>query len=369
VGFKVVTTDSKTRARLGRIKTPHGVVETPCFIPDATYGAVKHLSSEELKEIGLQMILGNVYHLGIRPGTKLIEKMGGLRKFMNWPGPILTDSGGFQVFSLVHKNKMGRVGRNGIKFKDHVSGQEHFLTPEKSIQDQLNLGSDILMVLDYPVFPGESQNKNRYSVSSTTRWAEKSKNYFDKHGGKDKILMAIIQGAGDRDLRKRSFQELGKIGFFSGYGFGGIVNRQNLNVLDYTANLIPEEKIRYLMGSGPPKQIVKAVAMGWDLFDSVVPTRNARHGLAYTFSGEIRIWQEKYKLDKKPIERDCPCSACRNYSRAYVHHLLKIKEPLGQRLMTIHNLTFYMRLMKRIREAISGNSFLGFKNSICGRSS
>jgi len=353
--FRVTVNDSKTKARTGKLKTDHGIVETPCFIPDATYGAVKHLSSLDLEEIGLQMILGNIYHLGIRPGVDLIKKIGGLRKFMNWDGPILTDSGGWQVFSLVYKNKMGKVLSSGVEFKDHLSGKRHLLTPESSIQMQLDVDSDILMVLDYPISPEGNRTDNEKSVELTIKWAKIGKEYFDKRGGnKGKILMAIIQGANNKEMRKKCYQQLKEIGF-EGYGFGGPPT--NNRILKYTADLIPDDKVRYLMGGGPPKQIIQAVSMGWDLFDCVIPTRNARHGLAYTFTGEIKIKKEKYRLDKKPIEKDCPCLACQNYSRAYIRHLLRVKEPLGERLMTVHNLTFYMRLMKLIREKIKKNKF------------
>jgi len=351
--FKILSEDKKTKARIGEIKTASGVVKTPCFVPDATYGVVKHLSGDDLRETNLQMVLGNVHHLSIRPGSRRLKKFGGLKKFMDWEGPLLTDSGGFQAYSMVHKNRMGKVEKGGVRFRDHLSGKEHFLTPQKSIQSQLDLGADVLMVLDYPVFPDEPKSANRYSVSLTTRWAKESKEYFDQHASQKQILMAIIQGAGDKELRKRSFQELERINKFSGYGFGGIVDGKNLSLLDFVANLIPEDRIRYLMGAGPPKLIIQAVAMGWDLFDCVVPTRNARHGLAYTFDGEIKIRQARYRDDQSSLEKDCPCLACQNYSRAYLYHLFKVKEPLGQRLLTLHNLTFYTRLMKLIREKIS----------------
>lgn len=365
--FKIIAKSKNSNARVGRIKTSHGIVETPCFIPDATYGAVKHLSSKDLKEIGLQMILGNIYHLGIRPGTKIIKKLGGLHWFMNWNEPILTDSGGFQAFSLAHKSKMGKIEKDGIKFKDHLSGSEHFLTPEKSVQMQLDVNADILMVLDYPVEPEASASVNRYSVSLTNQWAKQSFDYFSHFAkaSRDKLLMAIIQGAGDKEMRKKSFDGLEKINQFAGYGFGGVVSGANNDeVLKYTASLIPDDRIHYVMGGATPKQVVKLVKMGWDLFDCVLPTRNARHGLAYTFAKknkfsftEVRIWQEKYKLDKNPIEKDCDCFACESFSRAYIRHLLKVREPLGQRLMTIHNLRFYVRLMQLIRKGIKDKDF------------
>lgn len=346
--FTVVKKDKNSQARVGEIKTLHGTIETPTFIPDATYGCVKHVSSQELNKIGLQIILGNIYHLGLRPGTKIIKKLGGLHGFMNWQKPIITDSGGWQVFSLVYQHKMGKVRENGIEFRDPLTGLKHFLTPEKSLQMQLEANSDILMVLDYPIIGEASEEDNKISVSLTTEWAKQSLKAFLKsknHHGK--ILMPIIQGASSQKMRKKSYESLSALGDFPGFGFGGPPTDKK--ILRYTASLIPENKIRYLMGGERPKELLAAVKMGYDLFDCVVPTRNARHGLAYTFQGEIRITQQKYLQDKKPLEKDCPCLACQNYSQAYIRHLLKVGEPLGQRLMTIHNLTFYVRLMQKIR--------------------
>jgi len=356
--FNITVKDKKTRARVGKVNTKNGAFQTPCFMPDATYGAVKHLSSQDLKDIRLQIVLGNSYHLSIRPGTKVIKKMGGLGKFMNWSGPILTDSGGWQAFSLVYQNKMGKVGLAGVEFKDHLTGQKHFIGPAESIQAQLDCGADILMAFDYPIAPGGGSKDNKKSVGLTTKWARQSKNYFENHKtNSNQVLLAIIQGANDKELRKQSYCQLAEIGF-PGFGFGGppVDNK----MLGYVANLIPDDKIRYLMGGGPPKQIIKAISLGWDMFDCVVPTRNARHGLAYTFNGEIRILNSRYQLDKQPIEKGCDCLSCQNYTRGYIRHLLKIKEPLGQRLMTIHNLRFYMRLMEKVRQEIKKGKFNEF---------
>jgi len=356
MSFSVIDRDNKTKARAGVIKTPSGKVLTPCFIPDATYGAVKHLSSPELKEIGLQMILGNSYHLWIRPGSKVLKKAGGLREFMDWKGPLLTDSGGWQVFSLVYRNKMGRVGNAGIEFQDHLSGKKHFLTPKKCVDIQMDINPDILMVLDYPISPTGNKTDNELSVKLTTKWAKESLDAFGKHkNNKGKILLAIVQGANSKTLREQSFKQLENTSSFPGYGFGGPPESQE--ILKYTANLIPDNRLRYLMGGGPPGQIVNAVGMGWDLFDCVVPTRNARHGTIYTFKGKLNLNNAKFKYDQKPIEKDCPCLACTTYSRSYLHHLLKVKEPLGPRLFTLHNLTFYMRLMDWIRKSIKKDEF------------
>jgi len=356
MGFSIVAKDKKSKARTGIIKTLSGKVKTPCFIPDATYGAVKHLSILELKKIGLQMILGNSYHLWLRPGSKVLKKAGGLKKFMNWKGPLLTDSGGWQVFSLVYKNKMGKVDNAGIEFRDRLSGKAHFFTPQKCIEIQLGLNPDILMVLDYPISPAGTKKDNKLSVKLTTKWAKKSWEIFKKNPKKKgKMLFAIIQGANNRQMRKKSFEELEKINSFPGYGFGG--PPENKEILKYTASLIPDNRIRYLMGGGPPKQIVEAVTMGWDLFDCVVPTRNARHGTIYTFKGKLNLNNNQHKFSQAPIEKDCPCLACKLYSRSYLHHLLKIKDPLGSRLFTLHNLTFYMRLMTWIRKSIKSKEY------------
>jgi len=354
--FQVIARDKRTKARIGRLTTAHGLVETPTFLPDATYGAVKHLSAEELRLIGLQMILGNAYHLGLRPGADLIKKLGGLGEFMGWDRPILTDSGGWQAFSLVYLHKLGRVIEGGIHFRDQLAGTAHFLTPERSIRQQLDLGADVLMSFDYPISPADTGKENERSVRLTVNWAKAGREYFEKQkDSKGKILLAIIQGANDRKMRRRCYEELEAVSAFSGYGFGGVP--ENEEILEYTAGLIPDDRLRYVMGCGTPVQIIKAVGMGWDLFDCVVPTRNARHGVAYTFCGEIKILQGCYRTDKKPIEAGCDCAACRAYSRAYIRHLLKVGEPLGQRLMTIHNLRFYMRLMGRIKKAVLTGKF------------
>jgi len=358
-GFKVLYQDKQTRARIGRLQTSHGSVTTPSYIPDATYGAVKHLTSQELNNTGLEMILANSYHLWLRPGTGLIKKFGGLHQFMNWSKPILTDSGGWQVFSLVYQNQMGRVLVNGVEFQDHLSGQTHLLTPAKAINNQLALNSDILMVLDYPVAPKPSLKDNQLSVKLTSRWAKQSHQAFINHPqAKTKLLMAIIQGANSKKLRKQSFNDLEAIYPFPGYGFGGPL--PNDQALEYTAQLIPNDRLRYVMGCGRPQDLVKTIAMGWDLFDCVIPTRNARHGLVYTFKGKLRLLTQKFESDQRSIEPGCSCLACQHYSRAYIRHLLKVKEPLGQRLTTIHNLSFYMQLLKQIKIHIKAQTYAKF---------
>ncbi len=349
IGFEVIKSNPNSKARLGKIITPHGVVETPAFAPDATYGVVKHLSSNDLNTIGLSIVLGNSYHLSIRPGVDLIKQQGGLHYFMKWDGPMITDSGGYQVFSLVHAKQMGKVLDHGVEFRDHVTGNKHLLTPTTAIQNQLTLGSDILVVLDYPVFPNASIKDNEYSVERTTQWAKESKQAFiSDPRSKGKILIAVIQGANDFKLRKRSYEELAEIGF-DGFAFGGHPEKDD--VAAYTANIIPDEKLKYMMGAGPPEDIIKFAKMGWDLFDCVVPTRNARHGLLYTSEGNLRIDKSQFQADQNPIDNVCKCELCTTYSRSYLYHLFKVKEPLAARLATIHNLTFYMRLMRNIQES------------------
>ena len=353
--FIIEAKDRHSKARTGLIRTKHGNIQTPCFIPDATLGTVKHLSPTELNLIPLQIILGNIYHLSLRPGIGLIKKMGGLHQFINWRKPVITDSGGFQAFSLVYRNKMGKILPNGIEFKDHLTGKTHLLTPKTSIKMQLDIGSDILMVLDFPVSPNAPEKDNRRSVELTVRWAKESKSFFtEQKSAKNKILMAIVQGADSKKMRRECFERLEEIGF-PGFGFGG--PPLNYEILEYTASLIPEEKIRYVMGGGTPLDILESVKMGWDLFDCVIPTRNARHGTAYTFHGTINLNQEKYKFDQKPIDPDCPCFACQHHTRSFLRHLFKVKEPLAARLVTLHNLSFYTQLMKKIRTSIKNEQF------------
>ncbi len=350
IGFQVIKTNSSSNARLGKITTLHGEINTPAFAPDATYGVIKHLSSNDLNTIGLSIVLGNSYHLSLRPGVELIKDQNGLHNFMKWDKPMITDSGGYQVFSLVHAKKMGKVLEHGVEFRDHITGSKHLITPTTAIQNQLALGSDILVVLDYPVFPNTRSEDNEYSVARTTQWAKESKQAFlNDPRSKGKILIAVIQGANDLDLRKRSYEELAEIGF-DGYAFGG--HPENDKIAAYTANIIPDEKLKYMMGAGPPDDIKKFANMGWDLFDCVVPTRNARHGLLYTSQGNLRIDNSQFQTDHTPIDEVCDCELCITYSRSYLYHLFKVKEPLAARLATIHNLTFYMKLMEEIKEKI-----------------
>ncbi|MFH0951968.1 MAG: tRNA guanosine(34) transglycosylase Tgt [Patescibacteria group bacterium] len=363
--FLIKKKNKQVSARQGVFQTVHGSFSTPAFMPIATKGAVKTLAASDLKELPANIILSNTYHLWLRPGLSVIKKAGGLHRFMNWPGPILTDSGGFQVFSLAHARK---VTNGGVVFKDDVEGKRRLLTPEKAVAIQETLGSDIAMALDdlvgYPAKTGELKK----AVDLTTSWAERSKKARKKKSMK---LFGIIQGGTNKVLRQQHAKEIVNIGF-DGYAVGGLAVGEPpaklFKVLDWVVPLLPHDKPRYLMGIGKPEQIVQAVNKGIDMFDCVIPTRNARHGLLYiwrkpfvksillrptnSFYTELRIRQSRYARDMKPVDQSCCCYCCRNYSRAYLRHLLTTNEPLGQRLATIHNLKFYLDLMKKLRKLI-----------------
>ena len=380
--FKLLKKSRESNARLGKLKTKHGVIETPCFMPIATCGSVKSVDSIEMEKLGANIILGNTYHLYLRPGDKLIKKLGGLHNFMNWQKPILTDSGGYQVFSLA---KMRKISEEGVSFQSHLDGSRHLLTPEKSIEIQQNLGSDIIMVLDECAPYPASKEYIKKSLEMTTRWAERCKVYFEKSqiqnhksqiNSKFKIqnslLFGIVQGGVYKDLRERSAKQLLKLNF-DGYAIGGVSvgepSVKMLRAIDWVAPFLPEDKPRYLMGVGKPEEIIMSVARGIDMFDCVIPTRNARHGTIYKFkiqSKKLKITKncsnnfyeilhlknQKFKSDKKPIDKNCGCFTCQNYSRAYLRHLFVSNELLALRLASIHNIYFYLELMKRIRNLI-----------------
>lgn len=373
--FKLLTKSTKSQARRGILKTAHGQIATPFFMPIATRGAVKTLTTDELKELDSQIILANTYHLWQRPGLAVIKKAGGLHKFMNWSGPILTDSGGYQVFSLAKKRK---ILKNGVEFTSDIDGQRHLLTPERAIEIQRVLGSDIIMSFDEcPPYPSTKKYAER-SLELTTRWAELCKKAYSKQSAvyrKKHSLFGIVQGSTYKDLRLQSARELIDLNF-GGYAVGGLAVGEPIKklyeVLDYTVPALPENKPRYLMGVGKPEQIVEAVKRGIDMFDCVIPTRNARHGMLYIWKGdigtflrmlernfyqELRIKQSKYASDIKPLDQHCDCYTCKNYSRAYLRHLFMSKDPLVLRLATIHNLRFYLQLMKYLRKEI-GNGRL-----------
>jgi len=341
-------------ARRGKITFPRGTIETPAFMPVGTYGTVKAMSPEELKELGAEIILGNTFHLMLRPGTDIIKKHGDLHDFMHWDKPILTDSGGFQVFSLA---KMRKITEEGVSFNSPVDGSKVMLTPEKSMEVQKDLGSDIVMIFDectpYPATVMEASE----SMELSLRWAERSKN---AHEGNPSALFAIVQGGMYEDLRTRSANALVDIGF-DGYAIGGLSvgepKEERNKVLEVTTPLLPEDHPRYLMGVGTPEDIVESVKRGIDMFDCVMPTRNARNGFLYTSTGIIKIRNSQYKDDIRPLDENCSCYTCRNYSRSYLRHLDKCKEILSSRLNTIHNLHYYQQLMKDIRQAIEDDRF------------
>lgn len=331
----------------------------PAFMPIATRGAVKHLTPEELKNIGAQIILSNTYHLFQRPGLDILKKFGGLHNFMKWPGPILTDSGGYQVFSLAHKRK---ITDEGVKFTSEIDGKEIFLTPEKVIDIQLTIGSDVIMVLDEcPPWPCTKEYAEK-SLVLTLKWAERSKKHFEKKmknvpKNKRPLLFGIVQGSTFSDLRKKSAEELLKIGF-DGYAIGGVSvgepTKEKYRIIKTVAKILPQDRPIYVMGFGKPGEIVQAVKYGADMFDCVIPTREARHGRIYVKTKnlkfkELQITNAKFKLDTKPLDENCNCYTCHNYSRSYINHLFKTKEPLGMRLATIHNLHFYLKLVENLR--------------------
>lgn len=354
------------KVRKGELKTRKGIIKTPFFMPIATKGAIKTISFEDIKELDPQILLSNTYHLMLRPGQKEMEKLGGLHKFMNWSGPILTDSGGFQVFSLA---KMRKIRRDGVEFSSHIDGQKHFLSPEDSLDIQMSIGSDIMMVLDECVELPADREYLAKSVSLTSYWAERCKKYLDNKNFPEKerpLLFGIVQGGLDKDLRLRSAEDLVNLDF-DGYAIGGLSVGESedemYQVLDYICDALPEDKPRYLMGVGYPHQIVEAVKRGIDMFDCVIPTREARHGRLYfwnkgkdllndrDFYRTENIRLEKFKFDQEPINKDSKIELLRTYSKAYLRHLFVTEEPLGQRLATLNNLEFYMELMRRLRKA------------------
>ena len=353
--FDLLTTDGG--ARRGQLQLAHGTVQTPVFMPVGTYGTVKAMSPAELTDIGFEMVLSNTFHLWLRPGLEVIEKFDGLHRFMGWDKPILTDSGGFQVFSL---GKLRKITEDGVKFASPINGDKLFLTPEISMQIQRTLNSDIVMIFDectpYPATEREAADSMRMSL----RWAARSK---AAHAGNPNALYGIVQGGMYEGLRDESAREL--IGMdFDGYAIGGLSvgepKDDMTRILAHTAPQLPADKPRYLMGVGTPSDLVAAVAQGIDQFDCVLPTRNARHGILFTRRGEMRIRNARWKTDTAPIDDECDCHTCAHFSRAYVHHLIRANEILGARLATIHNLHYYHRLMAGMRAAIEAHRFADF---------
>lgn len=344
-------------ARRGTLTLAHGMIETPAFMPVGTYGAVKGLSPDELQTLGAEIILGNTFHLWLRPGLEVIEAHGGLHRFMHWDGPILTDSGGFQVFSL---GALRKISEEGVRFRSPVNGDTCFLTPEESMRIQRVLNSDIVMIFDectpYPVDMQIAEDSMQLSL----RWAERSK---AAHAGNPNALFGIVQGGMYESLRDRSIAGLYNIGF-DGYAIGGLsVGEPKLEmqrILSHTAPQLPVDKPRYLMGVGTPEDIVRAVEQGIDMFDCVLPTRNARNGWLYTSQGVLKLRNSRYRLDTSPPDENCDCYTCRHFTRAYLHHLQRTGEMLGARLNSLHNLHYYQRLMSDIRKAIEAGQFEQF---------
>ncbi len=348
--FELIRKDPSTQARLGKIKTSHGEIQTPIFMPVGTQGTVKALTPETLQDMGAQIILSNTYHLYLRPGHKLVAGFGGLHRFMNWPGPILTDSGGYQVFSL---GDLRKITEEGVTFKSHIDGSMHFFTPEKAIEIQRALGTDIMMILDECTpYPATAQEA-RISLERTLRWAKRCKETGREGDG---ALFGIVQGGMHTPLRKYSVEGLLDIGF-DGYALGGLSVGEPKDLMygitKETTPLLPENRPRYLMGVGTPADIVTCVGYGIDMFDCVMPTRCARNGLLFTNQEKLVIKHARYREDHEPIDSLCDCYTCRNYSRAYLRHLYMAGEILAMILNTIHNVRFYLHLMERIRGAIA----------------
>lgn len=359
VKYELIKTCKQTGARLGRLHTPHGVIETPIFMPVGTQATVKAMTPEELKEIGSQIILSNTYHLYMRPGHDLIERAGGLHKFMNWDKPILTDSGGFQVFSL---GPLRKIKEEGVEFRSHLDGSKHFLSPEKATEIQNALGSDIIMAFDECApYPADRQYVKN-SLERTTRWLERCKaahKYPEKQA-----LFGIVQGGMYRELREQSAKEITAIDL-PGYAIGGLSvgepKDMMYEVLDYTVPLLPEDKPRYLMGVGSPDDLLEGVLRGIDMFDCVLPTRIARNGTAMTSQGKVVVRNASYAEDFTSLDSECDCYTCKNYTKAYLRHLIKCNEILGARLLTIHNLRFLLKMMENVREAIKEDRLLDYK--------
>ncbi|NLC07837.1 MAG: tRNA guanosine(34) transglycosylase Tgt [Syntrophomonadaceae bacterium] len=358
--FEVIKECPQTGARLGRLTTPHGVADTPVFMPVGTQATVKTMTPDEVAGLGARIILSNTYHLYLRPGADIIQEAGGLHRFMNWPGIILTDSGGFQVFSL---GELRKIEEEGVTFRSHLDGSTHFLSPEKSIQIQMSLGADIIMAFDectpYPC----SYEYAKASLERTTRWARRCQAV---HTRSDQALFGIVQGGVFPKLREQSAHELVELDF-PGYGIGGLSVGEPkplmYEMLECTVPLLPQHRPRYLMGVGSPDCLVEGVSRGIDMFDCVLPTRIARNGTAMTSRGKLVIRNAIYARDFQPIDPECSCYTCQNYTRAYIRHLLKANEVLALRLMTTHNLFYLLNLMQQMRDALNENRFPAFRKN------
>jgi queuine tRNA-ribosyltransferase len=360
-----------TGARRGRLTTPHGTVETPFFIPVGTQASVKALTQEALEDLGAEIILANTYHLYLRPGHELVRKLGGLHQFMSWPRTILTDSGGYQVFSLSALRKMTD---EGVRFRSHLDGSEHLLTPEKAVEIQLALGSDIAMVLDECIETPAPRDHAEAAIARTTAWARRARNYFQEcaqhNGDLPQWQFGIVQGATFPDLRRESARQLLDLDF-PGYAVGGLaVGEPHETTCEMAAEvtaLLPKDRPRYLMGVGRPEQIADYVARGIDMMDCVLPTRAARHACLYTSEGRVLIKNARYAQDQRPIDPNCTCSACRRYTRAYLRHLFAAGELTAAILATHHNVHFYLDIMRQIREAIEFGNLANFSSEMHAR--
>ena len=379
--FELLAQDQQTKARRGRITTAHDVINTPAFVPVGTQGSVKAVSPRELRELDAQIILGNTYHLFVRPGLDVIRHFGGLHRFMNWNGPILTDSGGYQIFSLA---KLRKITEEGVHFQNHIDGTPTFISPEIAMEIQTILGSDIAMVLDECApYPCEYDYAAR-SAEMTARWAARCKRAVEANASlartvlpanlnaaagraattADQLLFGIVQGATFDDLRKSSAQAIADLDF-DGYAIGGVSvgepEEEMMRAVESAEPCLPKDRPRYAMGLGTPPQLLEMIARGMDMFDCVLPTRLARNGTAFTASGTINLKNAEFALDKKPIEEDCSCPSCREFARGYIRHLVKAEEILGLRLITLHNLHFYLALMNRARTEIERGTFDQFR--------
>jgi queuine tRNA-ribosyltransferase len=357
--FEIKAKSTTAKARSGLLKTAHGEVNTPVFMPVGTLGTVKSLTPEELVECGAQIILGNTYHLYLRPGCDVFQHFSGLHGFMNWDRPILTDSGGFQVFSLA---KLRKITEDGVAFQSHIDGSSHLLTPERSVEIQLLLGADIIMCLDECIAHTAGRDDTQKALERTTRWAQRCKKVWEKEG--KHALFGIVQGGMYTDFREISCNAMIDIGF-NGYAIGGLSVGEPkdvmLEVAAFTLAVLPDSQPKYVMGTGTPSDLVELVALGADMFDCVLPTRNARNGQMFSKYGTINISNSRFKYDAQPVEADCRCYTCRHFSRAYLRHLYMNKELLAYRLNTIHNIHYYLCLMQRMRDAINNDKFAEFK--------
>lgn len=359
--FELIKKDKYSNARVGLIHTAHGDIPTPIFMPVGTLGTVKAMSVEELHDMDAKIILGNTYHLYLKPGMEIMREAGGLHNFMNWDGPILTDSGGFQVFSLLD---MRKINENGVEFRSHIDGSKHFFTPEKSIEIQNDIHSDIMMSFDECVEARADYDYVKQSMERTIRWAKRGLDYHKEHSHPDQSLFGIVQGGLFKDLREISARETTAMDF-DGFSIGGLsvgeTKEEMIDILNFTTPLLPEDKPRYNMGVGTPDYLFESFEAGIDMADCVLPTRMARHGTALTSQGRLVIKNATYKDDFTPLDHECDCYTCKHYSRAYIRHLVNVNEILGARLISYHNLYFLLKMCENIREAIMNDSFLDYK--------